>query len=234
MNILGLDTSSQAVSAAIWHEDKLLGEFFLNNGLTHSQTAAPLIDELIKKAGIGLSEIDCFAVTTGPGSFTGLRIGLSLVKGLAQSLKKPCIPVSTLESLAYNCIDHEGLICPVMDARVKQVYTALFCASDQEVTQLWQDMAIGIEELGDRLLALQKPVLFVGDGATLVANILAQSHPLLKVSVASAAVRYQRAAGVLMAAMNKQDQAVTAEMLVPSYLRLPQAERERLLKEQNP
>ena len=117
LKLLSLDTSSLAASAALWEDERLLGEFFINAKLTHSQTAMPMVEDLLKATQTSLSQVDLFAVSTGPGSFTGLRIGIAAVKGMAHALGKPCIPVSTLKGMAYNLLGFDGYVCPVMDAR---------------------------------------------------------------------------------------------------------------------
>lgn len=139
MTIFALDTSSKAASCALWRDDTLLGEFFLNIGLTHSQTVLPLADSLLRHTGLTMAQVDVFAVTTGPGSFTGLRIGIAAVKGMAMATDKPCAGVSTLESLAMNVSAFRGAILPVMDARRNQFYSGLFRCKGETLTRLEPD-----------------------------------------------------------------------------------------------
>lgn len=228
MKILALDTSSQAASAALLEDGKLLGESFINIPTTHSQTILPMAQQLLTAVGIPLAEIDRFAVTCGPGSFTGLRIGLSAIKGMAFALNKPCCGVSTLESLAWNLAGWSGLVCPVMDARCKQVYTALFDCSDGTPRRLWEDQALSIEEWQTKLPP-GKSVILVGDGARLCYNSFEKIPDGL--TTAPAHLLYQRAASVALCA--QEGELVSPGQLVPAYLRLPQAQRE-LLARQNP
>lgn len=232
MKLLILDTSSKAASAALWEDGVLRGEAYQNTGHTHSATSLPMAEQLLAGCGWSLSEVDGFAVTAGPGSFTGLRIGLASVKGMAFALDKPCVPLSTLEGLAYNLSGWPGLICPVMDARVGQVYTALFRWDGGAMHRLMEDAAIPAEELLTALAAYGEPVTLVGDGALLSAERFAGR--LLGLAVAPEHLRNQRAGAMapLAARLFAEGQTVPAGDLVPRYLRLPQAERELKLKQQ--
>lgn len=233
MRVLALDTSSKAASCAFWDHDTLVGEFFVNTALTHSQTILPMVDSLLKNAKRELKEVDIFAVSCGPGSFTGLRIGISAIKGMALSLDKPCAPISTLWGLALNLVGIPGLIVPVMDARRDQVYTALFHSDGRTVRRITEDQALSIGQL--RTLLRGQPddrgILLVGDGAKLCFEHLGDDIPHLR--TAPEVLLYQRAGSFCTAAleMAKNNRMVSAEELAPSYLRLPQAERERLEKE---
>lgn len=230
MTILAMDTSSKAASCALLRQGELRGEFFLNAGLTHSQTIMPMVDHLLKTAGAELGSVDLFAVSTGPGSFTGLRIGISAVKGMAFACGKPCASVSTLEALAANLWGYPGYILPAMDARRSQVYTALFRCEDGPPRRLWEDCALPVEELGERLFRLDGPVTLVGDGAELCRRSLGERFPRLK--AAAPTLLHQRAGGVAMvAARLSQEEWTDAAELSPAYLRLPQAERERMERE---
>lgn len=213
-------------------EDQILAEGSLTTGLTHSQTLMPLCQSLLQNAGILLDEIDLLAVSTGPGSFTGLRIGIGTVKGLAQGSGKDCVGVSTLEALAFNLAGTETLVCPVMDARCRQVYTALFRVSGGCPQRFWPDCAIALEELAERLREFHEPVMLVGDGACLAYEALAAKLPILRLSPPG--LRLQRAASVGFAAFAhlKEERPVPPGELLPQYLRLPQAERELLKKQQ--
>jgi len=229
MNILALDTSSRAASCALLRGGTLAGEFFANTGLTHSQTAMPMVEALLRQTGASLRDIDIYAVSTGPGSFTGLRIGIASVKGMACAAGKPCAGVSTLEVLALGTAFFNGYIAPVMDARRDQVYTALFRQDGGEFPErVSQDTAISIRELEDILAPLAPaPVLLVGDGAVLCRDALGH---LSHIRLAPERIRHQRAAcvAVVAAAMAERGELVSADALAPGYLRLPQAERERL------
>ncbi len=227
MNILALDTSSKAASCAVVADGVLLGESYINAGLTHSQTSMPLLEDMLKTLGMPLRKIDCFAVTTGPGSFTGLRIGIAAVKGLAMALDKPCAGVSTLFALAANLRCFRGYIAPVMDARRSQVYTALFHCDGVKLTQIEQDDALPIHTLAERISTLApEPVILVGDGAALCSTQLKGAH----ICLAPETLRHQRASSVAWAAL-EQNQFVSAGELEPVYLRLSQAERELLHKQ---
>lgn len=225
MKILAVDTTATAASVAVLNDGKLLSESFTNTGLTHSQTLMPMIDNTVKGANIDIKDIDFFAVNNGPGSFTGVRIGVAAVKGMAQMLGKPCVEISTLESLAYNLIDNNCIAVCAMDARCQQVYTASFDCDGGTVTRLCDDEAIAISDLEERLVNYKKTVIFVGDGAMLCYNYYKDR---LSCSVISEGRRHQKALSVALAATLKieKGETVSANELMPSYLRLPQAQRE--------
>lgn len=232
--ILGVDTSAKTVSCALSVDDRLVASYFADTGLTHSQTLMPMIQSLLETAGLTVDQLDAVAVNAGPGSFTGVRIGVSAVKGIAFAHNIPCISVSTLESMAYPLsVCGDTVICGVMDARCQQVYTALFRKEtpDGDVIRMSEDEAISLDELEQRLLALGKPILLVGDGSTLCYE---RFRATLPVQLASATVRYQSAAGTVGAALVKlrRGETVDAAALLPAYLRLPQAERELNLRRQ--
>ena len=169
MNILGIDSSAVSVGAALVCDGKLLADGFINNKITHSQTLMPLVLSLLDNSRLTLADIDVFAVSAGPGSFTGLRIGISAVKGMAYALGKPCRAVSTLAAMAYNVPLFEGIVCAVMDARCSQVYNALFEVNGGAVTRLCDDRALKTDELKAELEAnyADKRIILVGDGAAL-------------------------------------------------------------------
>jgi len=224
VKILALDSTAKVASVALCEDAELLGEVTLNNGNTHSQTLLPMVEFLLDKFDLSPTDIDLFAVAAGPGSFTGVRIGAATVKGLAFGQKKPCAGVSTLEALAYNLCDHEGLICPVMNARRQQVYTALFRAKDGQIERLMPDSAIAITELDERLSKYDEPVRLCGDGYDVTLPLL--THPVIPTSER---YRHQSAYSVAQVArrMHKADELCTDVTLSPIYLRLSQAERER-------
>ena len=230
MLILGIDSSAVSVSAAICEiseKPRVIAEGFLNNKITHSQTLMPLVESLLDNSKTSLADIDVFAVSAGPGSFTGLRIGASAVKGMAYALGKPCRAVSTLHAMAYNFPLYEGIVCSVMDARVSQVYNALFEIKDGTVTRLCEDRALLIPELKAELdeKYAGSRILLAGDGAELCYGKYGGKNVILS----PAPTRYQSGTGVCFAAAEYPD--ISAAALMPKYLRLPQAERERLAKE---
>jgi tRNA threonylcarbamoyladenosine biosynthesis protein TsaB len=223
LRILALDSSSLSASCALTRDDVLEAEGYLNCGLTHSQTLMPMLADMLARARVTVSEIDLFAAAVGPGSFTGLRIGIAAVKGMAFAAGRLCAAVSTLEGLAHAVSLHEGTICPVLDARVGQVYAALFECRNGTVRRMAPDNACFIEELA---LVLPPGALLAGDGAQLVYERLSGRIEGLRLPPAH--LRLQRASGVALAARDAPK--VSADALSPVYLRLPQAERERLAR----
>ena len=223
MLMLAFESSAKAASVALCEGEKLLAMSTQNLGLTHSRTLLPMAEDLLKNADISIDRVDCFAVAHGPGSFTGIRIGVSTVKGLSWAAEKPCVGVSTLEALAWNGTSYEGLLCPVMDARRSQVYNALFQVSDGKPLRLCGDRAISLEELASELKAREEAALLLGDGAEVTAAyLLAHDIPC---RIAPENIRWQSAWGVAMAA--KDQKPISSQELLPVYLRLSQAERER-------
>ena len=220
MRILAVDTSAVCAAVAVTDDEKILSESQTNTGLTHSRTLMPMVDSTLKNAEIPLSSIDLFACSVGPGSFTGIRIGVAAIKGLCDGTKKKCMPVSTLEALAYNLLGRSCTAVCVMDARCNQVYTASFRVDGDTVTRLTEDEAIKIEELGERLPKYEN-VIFVGDGAKIC-------HKALGYAVAPPSELYQKGSSVALCALRNysEDKAVEGNELLPVYLRLPQAERE--------
>ena len=224
MKILALDSTAIVASVALCENDRLLGELTLNNGNTHSQTLLPMVEFLLKQFGITPDEVDLFALSQGPGSFTGVRIGAATIKGLAFGTNKPCVGVSTLEALAYNLCDTDGLVCPVMNARRKQVYTALFEVKDGSLERLIPDSAISISELDELLTSYDIPIRLCGDGYDITAENL--THALLPTPER---YRHQSAYSVAqIARMQYENGQFSSDLtLAPTYLRLSQAERER-------
>lgn len=224
MKILGIDSSARSASAAITDREKVLGCFYTNTGLTHSQTLMPMIESLLKNANVKLDDIDLIAVNKGPGSFTGIRIGVAAAKGMADVLKIPVYGASTLGSMAYNLIDTDCIVCCAMDARCGQVYNALFDITDGKIIRLTEDNADSIENVEKKLKEYKKIKFIVGDGAEICYNNLKNADD---VRLASQTHRFQSAVGVCFEAMNApEDRYIESAMLVPEYLRLPQAERE--------
>lgn len=207
----------------------MIADYYLNTGFTHSQTLMAMVESVLKISGRKAEEIDLYAVNSGPGSFTGVRIGVSAVKGMAYALDKPCIEISTLESMAYNFSGSRALICACMDARRQQVYHALFRVEGDRITRLCQDIALAVDdllmELPDEDDENIEEIILVGDGAELVYQ--AADNPA--VHLAAPHLRYQRASAVAMAAVEKykRGEVVSPAALMPRYLRLSQAERER-------
>ena len=231
MKILAVESSAKAASAAVWEDGRLLSEAFVNVGLTHSQTLLPMVQSALENAGLVIGEIGGFAVSHGPGSFTGIRIGVSAVKGMAQGTGRPCLGVSTLESLAYQVKHMDGTLVSLMDARCNQYYTASFSCSGGRLTRLTDDEALTHEELTKRLEKQETPLIFVGDGALLCYNKM-EAGRKKNVILATEQLRYARASAVAEAAAEALSAGgVPAAQLRPRYLRLPQAERERLKKE---
>lgn len=224
MKILAVDTTASAASVAVMSDGKVLGASFTNTGLTHSQTLMPMVENTLRGANTGLDDIDLFAVNNGPGSFTGVRIGVAAVKGMAHLKEKKCIEISTLESLAYNLIDADCIAVCAMDARCNQVYAALFRCENGVVTRLCEDKALLISELENEITGKDLPVIFVGDGAKLCYEYYKEKLPC---RLAGENNRYQNAKSVALCAYLKSDGAyISAQTLMPSYLRLPQAQRE--------
>ena len=230
MRILALETSAKAVSAAVTEDGKVLCSGYQDTGLTHSRTLMPLVDGMLSAAGLRVQDMDLLAAANGPGSFTGLRIGVSALKGLAWALEKPCCGVSTLAAMARNLAHMEGLIICAMDARRNQVYNALFLAHDGVLTRQCPDRAIGLAELAEEIKNRPEPKFVVGDGAGLCYNYLLEQD--VPCRMAPPQLVMQNAVGVALAAeeMAAAGQVTTARDLVPVYLRLSQAERERLAR----
>lgn len=228
MRILAFETSAKAGSVALLQDGKLLGESYQNTGLTHSQTLLSMAENLLTSCGYTPQQVEAVAVAAGPGSFTGIRIGVAAAKGFAWGLELPCCGVSTLEAMAENFGAFDGYVVPVMDARRSQVYNAVFQAEQGKLSRITEDRAISLEELGKELTELTGSVYLVGDGSTLTYNTLSGSIPSL---VMPAEHRmHQRAAGVALVGekMLSAGQCCDAAQLTPNYLRLSQAERERL------
>lgn len=220
MRILAVDTSAVCAAVAVTDNGKILSESQTNTGLTHSRTLMPMIDSTLRNAEIPLDSMDFFACSVGPGSFTGIRIGVAAMKGLCDGLGKKCMPVSTLEALAYNLLGRDCTAVSVMDARCNQVYCGIFRVKGDAVTRISDDEAIKIDELKEKLSDFEN-VVFVGDGAKLC-------HNALGYSIASPSEIYQKGSSVALCAERNysEEKLVDGSALVPVYLRLPQAERE--------
>ncbi len=226
MKILALESSAKAASCAVLEDGILIAQYFQSSGLTHSRTLMPMVEDMLKNLEINLDDIDLIAVAKGPGSFTGIRIGVAAVKGMAWASGKPVCGVSTLEAMASQVMWWHGVICPVMDARRNQVYNGKFEVRDGKLVRLCDDRALSVEELENEIKGSEKPYLFVGDGALLCYNCLKTKE--YNISIAPENLRLQTAYGVGCVAQNNTGDS--GEKLVPSYLRLSQAERERIEK----
>ena len=233
MKILAIDSSGLVASVAVTEDDNLIAEYTTNYKKTHSQTLLPMLDEVKKMIELDLNTIDAIAVSAGPGSFTGVRIGVAAAKGLAWPGSKPCAAWSTLESMAWG-VAHMGMdVCAVMDARRNQVYNARFLGTGDGLERLTPDRAIGLDALAEELKNRGKPQILVGDGAVLCYTTCKELG--LDVRLAPPHLRQQSAWGVARCALElaRSGRLTDAASLVPEYHRLSQAERERLEKERN-
>ena len=230
MKILALDTSATVASVAITDCETPLAEYTLNAKNTHSETLLPMVESALGALSLKVNDIDLFALSAGPGSFTGVRIGAATVKGLAFASGKPCVEVSTLESLAQNLVFKEGLICPVMNARRSQVYTALFRSNGKELERLMPDSALSIEELDAILTEYGEDIALVGDGY----EICEQGFSKTELCFVPHALRLQSALSVASVALKKHEngELCTDSALSVNYLRPSQAERERAEREE--
>ena len=231
MLILAFETSAKAASVALMDSTKLLGESYQNTGLTHSQTLMVMAEDVLKQCGKSARDVEAVAVAEGPGSFTGVRIGVAAAKGYAWGKEIPCYGVSTLEAMAESLGIYEGYICPAMDARRSQVYNALFRAEKGIISRVAEDRAIALADLKEELLTLEGPIFLVGDGSTLTYNTLKDSVENLILPPEHR--MHQRAVGVglVAARMAAEGLAPSGGELTPNYLRLSQAEREKLEKQ---
>ncbi len=225
MKILALDSTADVCTAAICDDSRLIAEMTVNTGNTHSQTLLPVVEQILKISETEISEIDAFACSTGPGSFTGVRIGSATIKGIAYGKNKPCVSVSTLDALAYNLIGYNGILCPVMNARRNQVYNAIYECNNGVITRLCPDRALSIEELDEELADCEKQVYLCGDGY----SITEKGFKKTRIHFVPERQRLQNAYSVACCALEKykMGDTLTDAELVPIYLRPSQAERER-------
>lgn len=223
-----MDSTATTASVALCEDTRPIASFHIQNGNTHSETLLPMVEEILRRTKTSCEDVALFAVSAGPGSFTGVRIGVATVKGLAFGKGKPCAAVSTLEALAENLVPMGGLLCPVMNARRGQVYNAIFKVCDGKLERLTPDRAIAISELENELLASDLPVTLCGDGAQLTKDAFSAKAA----SLAPRLLLEQNAVSVAACAyrMAQRDDTVSDLQLQPVYLRLPQAERERQKK----
>ena len=236
MLILALDSTAQVGSVALCEDEKLIAEYTINTGHTHSETLLPMVESVLKIAGYTVDDVDLFVCTAGPGSFTGVRIGAATVKGIAFGKDRPCIGVSTLEALALNGVVLNGILCPSMNARRQQVYNALFASDGTSLTRLCEDRALAITELGEELATKcpDLPVYLMGDGAKLVYDALSESLGERLVMLPERLI-HQSGYNTAMAGLRLYRDGVrtTDFELAPVYLRPSQAERMRMEKLNN-
>ena len=233
MLILALDSTAQVGSVALCQDETLIAEYTINTGHTHSETLLPMVESVLKIAGYTVDDVELFVCTAGPGSFTGVRIGASTIKGMAFGKGKPCIGVSTLEALALNGVMLKGILCPAMNARRQQVYNALFDCNGASLSRLCEDRALAITELGEELNATypDTPVYLVGDGANLVYDALHETMGERLILLPERLI-HQSGYNTAMAGLRLYREGVRATdaELAPVYLRPSQAERMRMEK----
>ncbi|MEG1593810.1 MAG: tRNA (adenosine(37)-N6)-threonylcarbamoyltransferase complex dimerization subunit type 1 TsaB [Oscillibacter sp.] len=227
MKILALETSAKAVSAAVTEGETLICSAYQNTGLTHSRTLMPMVEAMLQNAELSMADIAAIAVAAGPGSFTGIRIGVAAAKGLAFAAEKKVAGISTLEAMAWNVKHMDGLILCAMDARRNQIYNAVFEAKDGALTRLTPDRAIALSQLSDELKNSEKRKIIVGDGAELCYTHLLEKE--ISCQLAPPHLVMQTAVSVGFAAWKavQEGRLQSAQELVPAYLRISQAERER-------
>lgn len=228
MLILALDSTALVASVALCCDERPIASFTVKNGNTHSETLLPMVEAVLRSAGVTVDDVDLFACSEGPGSFTGVRIGAATIKGLAFGKNKNCLGVSTLEALAENLVPFDGIICPVMNARRGQVYNALFACEDGKLVRLCEDRALPVTELETELLQKGAPFALCGDGIDEFHRLAQKSAPVATPTL----LCDQSAVSVAKVALRRanEGESGTDADLKPVYLRLPQAERERLEK----
>ena len=223
MNILVIETTGLVSGVALICPDKVIAEFSINSGLTHSQTLMPMIDHMLTAINFDKSDIDAIAASSGPGSFTGLRIGAAAAKGMAFALGVKIVPVSTLDALAYNVFTWEGVIVPIMDARRNQVYTALYSCADGKISRISEYMACDFDKIADMAHSTGKKPIFLGDGVSVHRDKITDGG----FGIAPGTLLLQRAASVGTIALEIiNDAAINANQFEPFYIRPSQAERE--------
>ena len=225
MNILAIDTSGPVAGCAVMIDGRVVHSIALNHGLTHSETIMPAMEEAMSGSGLACADVDVFAAVAGPGSFTGVRIGVCAAKGFAHAVNKPCVPIHALEALAMNFYGFDGLVCPILDARRSQVYCALFDAGRGFPERVAADDAVALETLLERLPEGRR-IMFAGDGLAVHAKTILEKLGD-RAMIAPANLRDLRPDAVCALAARKRDEWVPAHELRPVYLRAPQAERER-------
>ena len=228
MKILSLDSATESASCALLDDEKLLGEITFNYKKQHSIITMPMIDSLLKNTGTDIKDIDGFVVSKGPGSFTGLRIGMATIKGLSQGLNKPLISISSLDALAHNLAFSEGIICPIMDALRNNVYTALYKFEENKLVRLSDYMAIHIDELLEELKKYDSKVIFIGDGTYKFKDYLVEKTEGLNIGFAPTSLNLVKASSLGELGLNhlKNEEDENIFSIAPIYLRKSQAERE--------
>lgn len=234
MKILAVDSTTRTACAALTEDTRTLASFTSDSGPTQSERLLPMVEEVLRAARVRVEDIDLFAATVGPGSFTGVRIGVSVVKGLAFGSNKPCVAVSALEAMAEELMPLEGIYCPVIDARRRQVYTALFCCKDGQLVRLTEDDLLPIDELLTVLATYNLPVLLTGDAAKAVKEAARVTMPQLHFPILPSDLTLPSGTAVARCAFRaaKEGRTLSEEALVPVYLRPTQAERERQEREE--
>ena len=227
MKILALETSAKAVSAAVSEDGRILASGYQDTGLTHSRTLMPIVEHILKNTGLTVADMDAIAVAAGPGSFTGIRIGVAAAKGLAFAADKPAVGVSTLAAMARNVAFCDGLVICAMDARRQQVYNALFEAKDGQLTRLTPDRAIALEDLAEELRSDPRPKTVVGDGARLCFAHLTEAGISCRLAPAQLVMQNAMSVALEAEAMAAEGKLVSAQALEPVYLRPAQADRLR-------
>ena len=232
MITLALDSTAKAASCAVLKDERCLALYTIDNGLTQSELLLPMAESALKSLGLNFCDIDLYAASVGPGSFTGVRIGVSLIKGLAFGSNTPCVQVSTLEALAENLSPLEGFLLPCMDARRGQVYTATFESDGKELKRLTEDRAISLNELADELLELPPRRIYLsGDGLCVARRALIERGVTLSETPPLLVTQNAYSVGLVALRKYARGEVVTDSEISPTYLRLPQAERERLERE---
>jgi tRNA threonylcarbamoyladenosine biosynthesis protein TsaB len=228
MKILAVDTSTNVASAAILEDDVIIGEYNCNKGKTHSQRLMPMVQHLLETTGLTAGDMDAFAASIGPGSFTGLRIGVTTVKAMAFAAEKPVISVHTLDALAYNIPMLDSLVCPMIDARNNQVFTAIYRFIEDKLERLTDYMGVHIGELAQQLKGMEGKVVFLGDAAGMHQDYLSQElGERACMAPANIALAKASSVAVLASKAYSRGELESCYDMVPFYLRKSQAERER-------
>ncbi len=225
--ILSIDTCLNSCSVAIHEEGKLIGESFLDVGLTHSETLVPMVQFLLNSAGMTVNDIDVLGVTSGPGSFTGLRIGMATVKGLAFASDIPCVTISSLHALALGAACLDGIVCPCIDARNNQIYNAVFKAHGGKIERIVKNRAINIDDFVDKVGEYEDKIIFIGDGAQMCYNNaikIFNKDNMLYFSEEFSRIRAGKIGGEIFKRY-KSGIKYSYEEIVPEYIKLSQAER---------